>query len=134
MPRRKPSSSKKKKAPRRKKKVQRGGYNPFRRFLRTVTAPVKATWNLSKRIGTRAAERANERDARRLYDREVKRIRREDLYAGDTWTPGGSAIVHTRIPPYEQWKRTHLIRNVSARKQRARQRLNRVDQWINRYL
>lgn len=107
---------------RKKKRVQRGG------------GLIKAVWNIAKRLGTRAAERANERDARRLYNREVKRIRREDLYAGDTWQPGGSAIVRTRIPPFEQWKQTHLIRNVSARKRRLRQRLNRADQWVNRYL
>ena len=83
----------------RRRRRQRGG--PLATAAAAATIPMFLTgWYAGKKLAIAARRRQQNRRARQAYDKMVREIRASDKAHGR-----GSAIVHTRIPSFETWKR-----------------------------
>ena len=83
----------------RRRRRQRGGL--LATAAAAATIPMFLTgWYAGKKLAIAARRRQQNRRARQAYDKMVREIRATDKAHGR-----GSAIVHTRIPSFEAWKR-----------------------------
>ena len=81
----------------RRRRRQRGG------LLATAATAVPmflTGWYAGKKLAIAARRRQQNRWARQAYNKMVREIRASDKAHGR-----GTAIVHTRIPSFETWKR-----------------------------
>ena len=103
-------------ARRRKRRRQRGGVVPALAAAAAVPAMWLTGWHAGKKLAIAIRRRQDNRKARQAYDKMVREIRASDKAHGR-----GTAIVQTRIPPFEAWKRDNWkIAPTKANKIRAK--------------
>ena len=87
-------------ARRRKRRRQRGGLLATAATAAAAVPMFLTGWYAGKKLAIAARRRQQNRKARQAYDKMVREIRASDKAHGR-----GTAIVRTRIPSFEAWKR-----------------------------
>ena len=87
-------------ARRRKRRRQRGGLLATAATAAAAVPMFLTGWYAGKKLAIAARRRQQNRKARQAYDKMVREIRASDKAHGR-----GTAIVQTRIPSFETWKR-----------------------------